>query len=219
MPALGELGNLPNVLSNSLISNSPLWKREASTIKKVDLFLFLRQYKDTEQYGSACREVEKVTVAGLEAIIDGAIEEGEFAFFQQPKVAFISDELCEWLSGISLTRCHALLFALEMEMDPKTVIGLEWKDLSRFELTPVAKKIVDQAPRHMKLKYVFWDYLTNGSAAPLFGLGETALEVSQGLGFDVLQNLYNNLVIIDTEADLEGFLKHFNLKWNKQVCG
>lgn len=202
MPVLGELGVLPNVLSNSLIAQSHLWKREVSTIKQLDLLVFLYQYKGTSQYGQACREVNTVTDAGAEALIAGDVETAEFVFFEFPKVAFTSDEFSEWLSAVSEIRQKALLFALEMDMDPKAVIGLEWRDLRKLQLTPIANELAKGMMRHFSLKYVFWDFLSNGSAAPLFGLAESALEVSQGLGFEVLRGLYKRMVIIDTEANL-----------------
>lgn len=217
MPTLGELGTLPNELSNSLISTTPLWKREASTITQTDILLFLQQYKRTEQYGQACREVSKVTDAGIEALISGDLKAAEFSFFEHQKIVFTSDELCEWMSCVSDARCKAILFGLDMKMDPKDVIGLAWQETKDLRLTPLAREIIISLPRHMHLKYVFWDYLSNGSAAPLFGLAESALEVSQGLGFGVLQDLYERMIITDAETELNHFLSQFNLELDSRI--
>lgn len=211
MPTLGELGDLPKLLSNSLISTSHLWKREASEIKQLDLLLFLHQYKHTNLYGKACREVNLITGAGIDALITGELDVAEFAFFEHPKVFFTSDEFCEWMSEVSDARRNAILFALEMDLDPKVVIGLRWKDLTALSLTPVSQEIISNQVRHLNLKYVFWEFLTNGSAAPLFGLSESAAEVSQGLPFQTLRELYQRMVITDSQTTLKAFLKQIEL--------
>jgi hypothetical protein len=215
MPRLSQLGDLPNSLSNSLLSSSRLWNREASSIKQLDISLFIAKYKGTPQYAQAIREVSILIDAGITALVSGDIPEADFAFFEIPKTPLTAFEFTEWLSCVSLSRRRALLFALEMRMSPKDVIALEWKDVSKLRLTDLAYGIIIHLPRHFKLRYVFWDYLSNGSAAPLFGLAESALEVSQGMGFHVLQELYNNMIMIDQNAELGSFTRALNLKDNK----
>ena len=219
MPSLFDLGALSNSLSNSLISQSSLWKRDVSTITQTDILVFLTAHRHTKNYGRACREINAVIDAGAEALISGIVDEAEFVFFEMPKIAFTSDDMIEWLSCVSDIRQKALLFSLEMNMDPKAVIGLEWKSLRELRLTPTAYEIVTGLPRHMNLKYVFWDFLSNGSAAPLFGLAESALEVSQGLGFDVLRDLYKRMVLIDEQDEIEKCLQRICADIDSGIVG
>lgn len=206
MPSLNELRNLSTLLNNSLISESRLWTREASGLTPLDLSLFVISHKHKDTYSQALREVDIVITAGIEALISGDIDKADFTDYRLPKAAFTATDLVEWLSCVSLPRRRAILFALEMKLSPREVIGLEWGTLGQYGLTPLAFELVSASPRHIKLKYVFWDYLSNGAAAPLFGLAESALEVSQGLNFGVLQSLYDNMVLVDTAADAENFL-------------
>jgi len=214
MPLLRDLGNLSNLLSDSLVSKSAIWKREASAVTQLDFAIFLAQHRDNH-YAQALREIDLVITAGIEALICGELEHADFVLYEYPKAAFTSSELVEWLSCVSLARRRAIMFALEMKMHPRDVIGIEWGTLSQLKMTPLAFEIVCTSMRHFKLKYVFWDFLSNGAAAPLFGLAESALEVSQGLEFETLLNLYDKMVFIDSEADLESFKLAFNIEGNK----
>lgn len=219
MPRLSQLGDLPNSLSNSLLSSSRLWNREASSIKQLDVTLFLEAYRGTPQYSQAIKEVNQLIDAGITALVSGDIAEADFAFYEIPKTHITASEFTKWLSCVSLARRRALLFALEMKMSPKDVIALEWKDVSKLKLTDLSYGIIIHLPRHFKLKYVFWDYLSNGSAAPLFGLAESALEVSQGMGIPALQELYSSMIMVDQEAEVDSFVRSFNLELNRSKMG
>lgn len=207
MPTLAQLGQLPTLLSDSLLSSSPLWKREVKTIKPLDLALFIRLHKGTSNYLEAVREVEDLKNYAMQAHIDDLLPETELELLEHdvPREQFTSGDLVEWLEGTSLARRRALLFALEMELDPRFVIEMSWRDLHGMNLTSLAHELVKASVRHIRLPYVFWDYLPNGSAAPLFGLHETALEVSQGLGMGVMQRLYCNMIAYDGKAEAAAF--------------
>jgi hypothetical protein len=214
MPQLSQLGELSTVLSDSLISQSHLWKQDASNIKQLDIALFLGQYRGTSEYTQAVKEVDQVIDAGITALISGDIDEADFAFYQLSKTPITACEFAQWLTCVSPARRRAILFALEMSMDPKDVIALEWGGLRKLRLTPLAHDIVKSLTRHFKLKYVFWDYLSNGSAAPLFGLSDSALEVSQGLGFVALLEMYKGMIMIDQEAEVNSFVSDLNRELN-----
>lgn len=204
MTLLKDLGGIPNLLSNSLLSKSSLWNREADSITQLDISLFVASHRHTD-YAKALREVHILIDAGIDALIEGELEVAEFTSYEYPKAAFTATELIEWLSCVSVARRKAILFALEMRMNPREVIALDWEKLSRLQLTPLSLAIVNSCIRHIKLKYVFWDYLSNGSAAPLFGLSESVLEVSQELGYESLQSLYDRMVLFDDNAELHDF--------------
>lgn len=206
MPLLKELGNLPDLLpSDSLISRSPLWNRNADSITELDISLFIAANRE-KNYSKALREVHLIIDAGIEGLICGELDIADFTSYEYPRAAFTVTELVEWLSPVPLARRKAILFSLEMRMHPRDVIALEWGKVSELTLTPIAFELVTTSLRHIKLKYVFWDYLSNGSAAPLFGLAETVMEVSQGLGYEALQRLYDRMILIDSNAELEGFM-------------
>ena len=209
MPTLAQLGSLPTILPDSLLSSSPLWKREVGSIQPLDLALFLRLHKGTENYLRALREVEELKNVAMQAHIDDAISSDALGLLDHatPRERLTLGDFSEWLEQASPARRRALLFCLETDLDPRSVIDLTWSELRGLNLNWLAKELVRASVRHIRLPYVFWDALPNGAAAPLFGLQETALEVSQGLGISVLRRLYRDMIALDPAADLEAFLE------------
>lgn len=192
MPTLAQMGGSPN----SLLSQSPFRNRELKSIKPLELSLFLWLHKGSPDYFKAVREVEDLKARVW-------IDDVPLLGHTIPRETFTSGDLVEWLRETSLARRRALLFALEMDLDPRAIIDLTWKDLAKLELTELAAEIVATLPRHIRLPYLFWDTLPNGAAAPLFGLHETALEVSQGMGMPILRQLYSQMVMLDAFADAD----------------
>ncbi len=94
-----------------------------------------------------------------------------------------------------------------------------WFDLEevRNPYEPV-RSTLDALPssnlRHIKLDYVFWENMQDTIAAPLFGLGQTMHEVSQGLGYTALRRLYRECLPFDQRGDLEAFMGDFNRMLN-----
>lgn len=214
MPTMAQMGTLPNILTDSLLSKSPLWQRELRTIKPFDLSLFIRLHKGTTNYFRAVREVEELKTSVMQANIDGTLDDQSLDILDhdKPREVFTSGDLVEWLENTTLARRRALLFALEQNLDPRRVVELEWADLRKMNLSLMAREILQSMPRHIRLPYVFWDTLPNGSAAPLFGLNETVLEVTQGLGMAVMQRLYGNMVMLDANAEAKAFQLELSLQ-------
>lgn len=214
MPTLAQLGHLPTLLPDSLLSSSKLWQREVKTLKPLDLALFIRLHKGTSNYLKALREVEQLKNVVMQAHIDDALPEDALDLLEHdtPREQFTSGDLVEWLEVTTLARRRALLFVLETGLDPREVIELTWKDLRKLNLTSMALELVAATVRHIRLPYVFWDTMPNGAAAPLFGLHETALEVSQGLGIAVMRRLYRDMLMLDAKMEAAAFDADFKLE-------
>jgi hypothetical protein len=45
------------------------------------------------------------------------------------------------------------------------------------------RDIVRSQPRHLRLDYVFWEYLEGGQAVPLFGFTDSVTEAAMGRSF------------------------------------
>lgn len=217
MTTLQELGSLSTTLSNSLFSRSPLWRRGVHTLTSLDLSAFVARYKSTPAYFDAIAEVNVVIGAGMEALISGAVQTAEFVDYKPPKETPLVSDIVRWLTRVSPIRGKALLFALEVELSPRLVVDLVWKNLIRLKLTSLALELVRSMPRHIRLDYVFWDYLPNGSVGPLFGLTESARECSDGLGFEGMLDQYKRMAMIDTDADLKDFLSSFNAELDQRI--
>lgn len=117
------------------------------------------------------------------------------------------------LAPLSNTRKQAVLFTLDTRgtrgtLDDTVMLG--WKEGLRMQTTQFARDLIRAQPRHLRLNYVFWEYLENGSAAPLFGLQDSVSEVTMGRSFADLQALYDRMVWIDPKAEAESFVRELN---------
>ena len=112
-----------------------------------------------------------------------------------------------WLKCVNQVRRRALLFALEMNLDPLEVIDLTWKQINRSHLTPFARQLIAAQAYHIRLPYVFWEYIDEQTAAPLFRLDLSAEAVAQGKGWAWLKAAARDAIRIDTEADERAFVK------------
>lgn len=118
---------------------------------------------------------------------------------------FTLGDLRIMLAPLSIARRSAILFALDTHTPIEDSVLLGWKEALRGEYTVFAKDIVRAQPRHLHLDYVFWEYLDNGVAAPLFALEDSIKSVALGRGFAELQALYDRMVWIDTRAEADDF--------------
>jgi hypothetical protein len=120
---------------------------------------------------------------------------------------FTLGDLRALLAPLSNTRKQAVLYTLDTAgtLDHTTILG--WKEALRMPVSKFARDIIQAQPRHLRLDYVFWEYLEGGSAAPLFGLEDSVREVTMGRSFAELQELYDRMVWIDSRIELEHFVR------------
>ena len=187
-----------------LLAQSPLWNREVEKILPLDLDAFIRSHYGTTNYYRAIREVEAMYASWEEE--HRSTPPHLVKYTPAPKQRITINELTDWLKETTVVRRRALLFALETDMPIQGVINLTWKELHSLKgLSQFAVDLANSNPRHLRIGYVFWETMQNNAAGPLFGLADTALEVSQGMGFEALRNLYRTILPFDTDSDLSHF--------------
>ena len=195
---------MKGVSETYLLAQSPLWNREVDKILPLDLDAFIRSHYGTTNYYRAIREVEAMYASWNE----GQCGENPHLvrYTAAPRQRITINELVDWLKETTTVRRRALLFALESDLSIQSVINLTWKDMQALKgLSQFALQIANSNPRHLRIGYVFWETMQNNAAGPLFGLADTALEVSQGMGFEALRALYKNILPYDTDSDLSHF--------------
>jgi hypothetical protein len=124
---------------------------------------------------------------------------------------FTLGDLRALLAPLSNTRKQAVLYTLDTHgtLDHTTILG--WKEALRSPASEFARDIIRAQPRHLRLDYVFWEYLESGQAAPLFGLENSVSEVTLGRSFADLQALYDRMVWIDTRVEAVSFVRDLNM--------
>lgn len=205
----------------SLLSQSHLWGRHVEKLTAVDLEVFLRGHWGTLRYTEAVRQVNALIDQAWHATVRKEITVVPAITSYDPvtRQRITVDELCSWLNEVSLVRRRAVLFGLETRMPIQEIIGLTWKTLRKMHVTlpNYAVTLAAAGPRHFKIDYVFWETLPNNAVAPLFGLGENVLKVSQGMGYEALQRLYRETLPFDQKDDLERFMTDFNDTFNQSI--
>jgi len=120
---------------------------------------------------------------------------------------FTLADLRALLAPLSTVRRAAVLYTLDARGSLDDTVILEWKEALRMQHTEFTRDIVRGQPRHLRLDYVFWEYLEGGQAAPLFGLADSLSGVSMGRSFTDLQALYDRMVWVDSRAEAESFVR------------
>jgi len=202
-----NINQLPGKWRCTLLQQSPIWGRPVDSISHLDLRIFLRQHWGTQSYNHALAEVGDLISVVWDAMLAGAIEGApKIIYFEPPSPRLTVDELIAWLSNASIERRRAILFALEAKRSIKETVELCHDDLRSMKLSPLASDIVRSMVRNLHLDYVFWERSAlTGKPMPLIGLADSVTDVSQGIGFDALRRLYDDLLVVDRHADLRSF--------------
>jgi hypothetical protein len=103
-------------------------------------------------------------------------------------------------------RRAAVFYTLDSQGTLEGTVMLSWKEALRDHHTEFTRDIVRCQPRHLRLNYVFREYLEGGQAMPLFGLAESVSGVAMGRSFAELQALYDRMVWVDSAAEAQAFM-------------
>ena len=191
-----------------LLASSPLWQRDLSGVRSLDLTLFLRLHKD--RLLAAKAEVQHLITLTWTTMLQGRCEPPEMIYFDIPKERMSIEDLRAWTMQLPTpARRKAMLFGLEMNMPAGGVVDLTWAELKRPDLTPFAHALLLCHSGHPRLPYVFWETSpADNVVSPLIGLADDVWRATDGIGYDRLLKLYRNIVPIDSELDLADFSLH-----------
>jgi hypothetical protein len=210
MPRLGELGKIGDRMAGiGPLASSPLLAREASSVTRLDLLVFLKLADLVcEGYSNpARRDIAILLEETARARLSGQLDTTpDYAYFEESPLAFTVTDLCAGLDNLEPEFRRAALFALETGISPDKVMILEPARVRQLTLSPLAQAIAQATPRHLKLNYLFWQFLPGGQAAPLFGFKELLSDAFDGHSFEELLANYRRMVWVDMEAELDDFL-------------
>lgn len=204
-----------------LIAQSHLWHRDVKSIRPLDLDIFVRQHSTAPTRFEALRQVQFLVDESWAAFCDESIDAPlPLSFYDpNPPQRITVGDLVEWLKQTSVARRRAILFALETKLPIEDIINLTWPKFIVLapQISGYARKVAQSMTRHIRLNYVFWETADSGIAMPMIGLEQTMLDVSQGLGYQTLQRLYDHAIPVDTSADHEDFLQQFCVELNNRI--
>ena len=183
-------------LANTALASSPLWNLPAKKIKPHQLAAF-RKRLELERYPAADSLFANIMLSLDEARLSGELTDAPVLSYSEPiHTALTSDDLIKGFALMTRPLPAAILFALEVGMSPEQVVTLTWKMVSKAfrygGLTPIARRILEAQPRHIRSQYVFWREHGN-KPIPLFGL-ELEVFGCFGMVWAELQQGYTSLV-------------------------
>lgn len=188
--------------TNSLLANSPLWNKPVDQIIPAQLVAFRERLK-LEGHQDTVSLFKTIVDSLNQAKASGEITNAPILDFAKPK-AVVMDlrRMREAFERMSRPTPSAILFALEVGLDPDELTVLTWeraKALAKAgRVKTYARSILEGQPRHISCKYVFWRQGPKGGAHALYGL---ELEVFEefGMVWSELVQAYKDMVPIGTK--------------------
>lgn len=120
---------------------------------------------------------------------------------------FTVGDLVEGLLFLDVVWRRAALFGLEQRLSPEAVTALTPQEALQLKLTTLAQKIFAEQVRHIRLNCLFWQEMEGGLLAPLRGLESRVSAAFAGMEWATLQHCYNNMALVDAEAESEDFMR------------
>lgn len=208
-----QVSNLSGVkpwLVVSPLSTDPFWSKEVERVTEIDIQFFYARASLLNLRVAAREAIDRLQAAVILGAIEGEIShvpDGVLAHEQEPEPFFV-DELIEGLKGLSFPRRLACLFSLEVNQTLEYSLNLTWPVLARQKnLNSVCLALATEAgrTRHLKLPYVFWEWLNENIAAPLLEL-EWSVENAFRCTWPQLVLNYKALIWIDRPSDARDLL-------------
>ena len=206
-PALKDIGRISELLGVSPLSQSTIWNQLVYTIKPAQLLAFEKRHSLMGK-----RDLAESSVDIAQAEVQKAVARNEIdipvmlSYVRPARTHLTAGELRDGLLRVGKFQTAAILFGLETKMDSMMVSTLTHQRLNLAgELSPLARKCLSLFPRHIRSPYVFWDQSkSDGRVTPLYGLDVIVFETF-GLLWGELAFGYENLIMIDTNADRVSF--------------
>jgi len=200
MLTLKEIGNIPTLLNNSLLSTTKLWSTPVDNLHPVQFAAFLKSMQIEHRGDEAKTNITIALNELIKASARGDIPYVPIMSYQFPDPPpMISHHFTFILKQLPLMRRQAILFGLECALDLDEITSLYRLEAiamkKRGELTSLAKDILLHVPRPLNCSYLFYEYLYK-VPIPLFGLAED-IHDQFGMDYDMLQKAYRNMVYYD----------------------
>lgn len=199
-------------LASTPVGQDRLWRQEIGTISEMDIQLYYARSTLAGHRQAAIDALERVQTVLIGMTFKGQLRENASAIVlhQLPQSRFMVDEFVEGLRRLPQPRRLACLYALEARADPVSVVTLTWSEIARRQggFSHLACQVLAAAAqtRHIKLPYVFWEWVSEQIAAPLMEL-KWSCEQAHECTWPQLVVRYQTMTLIDRGADQASFLE------------
>jgi hypothetical protein len=206
MERLLDLPGVAELVRDSPVEHDPFWQRPTALLTEMDIQLLYARSSLAGRRQDAIDIVDRLQAHLIRLAIDGIQPPAAIILHTPPANRFMVDELVAGLARLTLPRRQACLYALEAGITPISASTLTWKGLQPPNKI-VCVEILEAASktRHMRLPYVFWEWVSEQIAAPLLEL-QWGCEQAFGLTWPELVYRHSTMIRIDRQVDAASFL-------------
>lgn len=202
---LVDVEGIRRVLPAGTLGADPLWGRTSDALTSVDIQLFYARAGLNGQRDLSIALMDLAQGIVIMALFDGTLPKGAFAalvLHEAPSQRDLADDFVESLLRLRASCRGACVFLLENRLSPKSVTELVWMGLDVREKSTLSLDAIGAARmlRHIKLPYVFWEWVTPTSASPLIDLN-SSIEKAFSCDLASLQQRYSRLMLVSRPTD------------------
>ena len=211
---LGELAGVRGWLPTHPLVGDLIWQRDTHAISENEIQLFYARAGILGLRQDAIEAIDTVQAVVIRAAFDGELSDPPMALVmhEAPYEPYFVDELVDSLAKLRPARRQAVLFALDTADSLPNVAAITWADAGKFrQLSPLCAEILATASktRHLKLPYVFWEWVNPQIATPLLEL-QWSVEQAFDCRWPELVQRYGHMVKIHRGADSASILELAN---------
>lgn len=204
-----EVGGFGQWLSTTPLADDRFWQRPLERISEVEIQLFYARARLKGCLPVAREAIDKLQAALITGALDGSVPSDALAIVSHevPPERFTVEEFIDCLVMLPQARRSAVIFALATKRSPEDVVCMEWREVPGLNrVNALARDVLRQRAklRHLRLPYVFWEWVSEVTAAPLLNL-QTQAELAFDAAWPVIQYRWDEMIWIDGRADVESF--------------
>jgi len=197
-------------LKSSPLSGDRIWSRPLGGINPVEVQLFYARAGLLGLKPFAIDAIERMQAAMILAGAAGLLTRAEMRLVvhQPPSDPYLVDQFLDSLVKLRPARRAAVLFALTTQRQPSWVTELTWHEVSRITQIKAEAREILQAQirvRHLKLPYVFWEWVNTRIAAPVLDLERDAYQAFE-CTWPALQAKFDDMIWLSGRSDCASFL-------------
>jgi hypothetical protein len=187
-----------------------LWRRPVEDITPLEVQLLYARAGLVGMRSQAIEAIDRLQTALLIAVAQGRVSRQTLRIIthEPPSNPYMIDEFLDCLVKLRPARRAAVLFALDAQFAPARVVELTWHEAKSIaQVKSQAREIlqVQARNRHLRLPYVFWEWVSDKVAAPLLHLERDA-QKAFSCDWPALQVRFTNMVWISARSDAVSFL-------------
>lgn len=203
-----ELQGFAQILSKHRLGTDRIWSRPLNQISDTEIQLFYARSDGQRQ--EAADLIGALQSELLLEAFRGTVDRDSLRIIahEPPEPRYVVDDFIDQLAKLTRAQRQATLLALTTKTALPDIAAMEWGQIpSTSQIDGIAREILLERSkvRHLRLPYVFWEYVTDRIAAPLIKLDKEVERVFNK-PWPTIQLMWNEVIWISPRSEHRGFL-------------